>query len=161
MNPQRTDYDSPFAAVVMTHLKAQETQRDDEGRKRWKLELARGLYDRGFARQDVVNLFRFIDWVMLLPENLDKEFWREIGEHEENKKMPYVTSVERIGIKKGIRESVIDNLEVRFEVVPQSIAEAIEEIEDVSILKMLHRKAVTVGSIDEFMRLLEETNKDI
>jgi len=97
---------------------------------------------------------------MRLPASLDKEFWREIGEYEENKKMPYVTSVERIGIKKGIRESVIDNLEVRFQVVPQSIAEALEEIEDVSVLKMLHKKAVTVGSIDEFMQFLKETNKD-
>lgn len=156
---------SPFAAVVMAHLKAQETQKDDEGRKRWKLRLARGLYERGFTRRDVINLLRFIDWAMLLPTSLEREYWREIGEYEENRKMEYVMSLERFGIEKGlkqgiqqgIQQSVIDTLEVRFEVVPRSIAEAVEGIEDVSVLKMLHKKAVTIGSLEEFTQLLEET----
>ena len=79
--------------------------------------------------------------------------------------MEYVMSLERFGIEKGlkqgiqqgIQQSVIDTLEVRFEVVPRSIAEAVEGIEDVSVLKMLHKKAVTIGSLEEFTQLLEET----
>ena len=41
---------------------------------------------------------------MALPEYMEEEFWREISEYEEEKKMPYVTSVERIGFKRGISE---------------------------------------------------------
>jgi hypothetical protein len=51
--------DNPFAVVVMAHLKAQETRRDDQQRQVWKLLLMRRLYERGYKRQDIVNLFHF------------------------------------------------------------------------------------------------------
>ena len=35
---------------------------------------------------------------------MEDEFWQEISEYEEEKKMPYMTSVERIGFKRGISE---------------------------------------------------------
>ena len=77
--------------------------------------------------------------------------------------MEYITSVERIGIKKGIqqgiqqnaREAVIDNLEVRFEVVPKSIVNKLNEIYDPSILKIFRRKAVKVKSLEEFEQIID------
>jgi hypothetical protein len=43
---------------------------------------------------------------------------------EEEKKMPYITSIEQMGIQQGIqqkaREAVIEILDPRFEGVPQS-----------------------------------------
>jgi len=67
------------------------------------------------------------------------------------------------GIQQGIQEGtlqtaqevVIDTLEVRFEVVPQSIVKTIREINDPSILKILHRKAIKVKSIEEFEDILD------
>jgi hypothetical protein len=32
------------------------------------------LYQRGDQREDILELFRFIDWIMTLPENLEKRF---------------------------------------------------------------------------------------
>ncbi len=95
---------NPFATVVMAHLKAQETRRDETARQTWKLNLTRRLYEQGYDRKDVINLFRFIDWVMQLPEELEEGLWREIQAYEEAKQMPYITSVERIGIRKGIEQ---------------------------------------------------------
>ena len=66
---------NPFAVVVMTHLKAQETKKDKQSRKEWKLRLIRRLYEKGYNRDDIVNLFRFIDWMMVLPKGLDRSFW--------------------------------------------------------------------------------------
>ncbi len=51
----------------MAHLKANKTRVDDEDRKRWKLYLTKRLYELGYRREDIINLFRFIDWVMRLP----------------------------------------------------------------------------------------------
>jgi hypothetical protein len=45
----------------MAHLKTRETQHDPHHRQFWKYYLIRHLYDRGYARQDILNLFRFID----------------------------------------------------------------------------------------------------
>ena len=74
--------------------------------------------------------------------------------------MPYVTSVERIGIQKGIlqkaREDVLDVLETRFEEGPQTVVEAVNALDDPSVLKVLHKKAITVGSLEEFERVIGE-----
>ncbi|MGB8703313.1 MAG: hypothetical protein WCD18_28180, partial [Thermosynechococcaceae cyanobacterium] len=43
---------NPFATVAMAHLKTIETRPDDHERKGWKLRLIRGLYDKGYSRQD-------------------------------------------------------------------------------------------------------------
>ena len=155
--------DNPFAIVVMAHLKTQDTRHDEQGRKRWKLYLVRRLYERGYRKEDVINLFRFIDWIMGLSEEMEESFWAEMRQYEEDKKMEYVTSVERIGIKKGIqqgilqstREAVIDILEVRFEVVSGSIVKTINGIDDPSVLKMLFKKGATVGSLPEFKQIID------
>jgi hypothetical protein len=149
---------NPFALVTMAHLKAQETRGKGEERKRWKWYLTRRLYERGYARADVLNLFRFIDWVMRLPEELEEGFRQEVEQYEEERRMRYVTSIERIGMKKGIlqtaREDVIDVLETRFEEVPPSMAEVIQGMEDPSLLKSLLRQAATLGSLEEFEQAL-------
>ena len=49
--------------------------------------------------------------------------------------------------------------EVRFEIVPRSIVKRIHDIHDSSILKILHRKAIKVPSIEEFDEILEATMK--
>ncbi len=43
----------------------------------------------------------FLDWVLWLPEDLGAEFDAKMGEYWEVRKMEYVTSTERRGIKKG------------------------------------------------------------
>ena len=96
--------DNPFATVVMAHLKASQTRNDRSERLRWKLSLTRELYQKGYQRQDILNLFDFIDWVMSLPESLETEFWQGVYQLEEETKMPYLTSVERRGIEKGRQE---------------------------------------------------------
>jgi Domain of unknown function (DUF4351) len=95
---------NPFATVVMAHLKAQETKRDAQSRKEWKLWLVRRLYEGGYSRQDVVNLFKFIDWIIILPAALKQSFWSELRTYEEERRMPYITSVEEIGFERGLKE---------------------------------------------------------
>jgi len=41
---------------------------------------------------------------MTLPPELEKKLWTSISELERNMKMPYVTSVERLGLEKGRQE---------------------------------------------------------
>ncbi|MCY7406271.1 MAG: DUF4351 domain-containing protein [Alkalinema sp. CAN_BIN05] len=91
-----------FATVVMTHLKAQETKNRPTARKQWKLTLVKRLYERGYARSAILSLFTFVDWIMILPEAAKVEFWQELKVYEEQRKMPYITSVEQIGYDRGV-----------------------------------------------------------
>ncbi len=58
---------NPFAIVIASHLQAQVTTNNAEDRFRFKVELVRGLYDKGWGPDEVRRLYRFIDWVMDLP----------------------------------------------------------------------------------------------
>jgi hypothetical protein len=90
-----------FATIVMTHLKAQETKRSPKRRKEWKLALIKRLYERGYDRLAILGLFTFVDWIMILPEAAKVEFWQELKIYEEERRMPYITSVEQIGYDRG------------------------------------------------------------
>lgn len=87
---------NPFAVVVMAHLKTQITTQDPEGRLRWKLRLIRGLYERGFSQQDILELFRVLDWMMGLPEELKLEFWDELQRFEEEKRCRTLVALNRL-----------------------------------------------------------------
>ncbi len=95
---------NPFAVVVLAHLKALETRRSPAERYAWKVRLVKGLYERGMDPEDVRQLFRFIDWVMELPEEREGQFWQEITTYQREKVMPFVTIAERVGREKGIEE---------------------------------------------------------
>ncbi len=91
---------NPFARIVLAHLKALETRRDPEQRRLWKFRLVRGLYEHGFQAEDVRQLFRLIDWLMELPTVLDEVFWNDVQHYQEEMAVPFVTTPERIGIKR-------------------------------------------------------------
>jgi len=63
------------------------------------------------------------------------------------------------GILQNAREAVIVNLEVRFETVPRSLVKVLNEINDPSILGMLHRKALTAKSLEDFRHIVDLTMK--
>jgi len=169
------DSHNPFAVVVMTHLKSLETRKDPDSRLKWKLSLVKRLYRKGYSREDILELFRFIDWIMTLPEALEKRFSDEMYEYEEEMKMPYVTSVERMGIKKGqlmgielgrqegrqegmlltSREAVTDVIEARFEAAPKSMINRIRKIDDTAVLKVLLKKAIHARSLKEFKEIMD------
>lgn len=102
---------NPFALLVMAHLKAQETAHDPDARYHWKFQLLRQLYTRGYTRQTILELFRFIDWLLILPDELERSLASDIEQLEEQQQMPYVTSIERIGIKKGRQEGLQEGLQ--------------------------------------------------
>ena len=154
--------DNPFAVVVMAHLKTQDTHLNPQERYLAKLSLAKMLYRRGYNRQRIINLFCFIDWIMMLPDEMNLQFMDEVNAFEEEQKMAYVTTFERIGIQRGLeqgrqktaRENVLEVLDERFGYVPAGIEAAVSQISDLPTLKTLHRKSITIPTLADFEQLL-------
>jgi flagellar biosynthesis/type III secretory pathway protein FliH len=134
--------DNPFATVVMAHLKAQETQTKASERKNWKFQLVRELYEKGYNRSQVLDLFRFIDWIIVLPEGLSNSFWNDLKSYEQEKKMTYITSVEKIGFQRGQQEGRKEGRK-----------EGLKEGEQKIVLKMLE-KGMSVQEIATITDLL-------
>lgn len=98
--------ENPFAVVIMAHLSTQETRHDAVQRKDAKLRIVRGLYERGYTKDAIIKLHRFIDWLMWLPDDIRDVYWQELQEYEQEKQMPYITSIEQIGIEKGLQQGL-------------------------------------------------------
>jgi hypothetical protein len=105
--------DNPFGLVVAAHLGALSTQNDPQARLIFKLSLAKKLFKRGFDKDQVVKLYKFIDWVLALPEELEIRYNESIQQLVEEKSiMTYVTSGERIAIKKGFEQGLEKGLQL-------------------------------------------------
>jgi len=115
--------ENAFGWITAAHILTQKTRTEDEERYKAKLRLLRILYERHWDKQRVINLLNVIDWLMQLPEVLNNKVWQELETIKEREKMQYVTSVERIGIAKGITKGeariLKRQLERRFGVLPE------------------------------------------
>jgi hypothetical protein len=127
--------DSPFAVVVQVQLAANETHGDPKGRFWRKLEISKRLYAKGFDARRVLALFEFLDGMLRLPDDMDEEFHDKLTELKEEQDMKYVTSFERIGIKKGIEQGIEQGIEKGIEIGSVGI-----------VLRMLRNR---FGSLDE------------
>lgn len=153
---------NPFAVVVMAHLKAKSTRQDPHARLQWKQHLAKRLYQRGYNRQDILELLRFLDWLLVLPDHLELQFRHSL--QQEEKRMPYITTYERRGMQQGLQqglqqkaqEDILEVLEIRFETVPEILVERINQMNDLAILNTLHRQAVVVASVEAFQQFLDQ-----
>jgi len=97
---------NPFAIVTAAHRRNQQTRHDPEARFNAKLGLVRQLYRHGWERQRVLDLFAVLDWMMRLPDGLERKLWSEIGQIEEERRVRYVTSVERFAIERGMQQGM-------------------------------------------------------
>ena len=140
-----------FSVVVMAHLKSIEVK-DGNQRKQWKMNLVRNLYQRGWDRTIIIDLLRFIDWVIALPKDLAEEFSSELQQFEKEQQMQYVTSFERIGVEKGKLEEGVAILRrlmtKKFGEVPKDAEERIEKADSDTLLEW-SENVLSAETIDE------------
>ena len=96
--------DNVFALVVMAQIQAKRVK-NSATRKDTKVALIRLLYERGYNREQILRLFNIIDWMIQLPKRLDPDFAQAVYAIQEEKHMPYVNTIERLGIEKGRQEA--------------------------------------------------------
>lgn len=110
--------------------------------------------------KDIRNLYRFIDWVMILPKALEAEFWEEFKEFEEERTMSYITTGEWIGYERGEQEGeqklVMRLLQRRVGELPQ---EVIEEVQNLSLEKLeaLGEALLDFTSMDDLLNWLRNS----
>ncbi|HEY8601832.1 MAG TPA: hypothetical protein VIL85_25620 [Thermomicrobiales bacterium] len=144
---------NPCATVVLAHLTAQATRRDPERRARAKVDLARRLYRLGYDRERIVQLFRFIEWLLRLPPELEDRTWREIRAFEEAEQMTYITYGERIGLERGrvegLQEAIVFGLELKFGDAGAKLLPAIREITDLTTLHEIMAQLKTATTLED------------
>ena len=119
---------NPFAMVVIAHLRLHKTKNTPEDRYNTKVELIKLLAQKGYSKEDIRELFRFIDWIINLPKPLEMKFREEVTKIEGGTMPSYVTSVERLAKEEGIEEGKKEGIE-------EGVAH-----EQKVILKLLHKR---------------------
>jgi len=139
---------NPFAHVVLAHLRALETRNDPQDRRTWKFRLVRGLYERGFRKEDVRQLLRLIDWLVELPPALQADFEREVDEYVEGQAMPYVTSFGR----EAMFRMIGDTLRAKFGDEAAELLPAIHELNDAEKYTAIMQVIATTTNLAEVRR---------
>ena len=160
---------NPFALLTLAYLHTRATRSDMAARFAVKCRLIRMLYARNWKESAIREFLKVIDWMMALPPGLEKQLNSFVGELEEEKRMEYVTSIERVrmaqlretamneGEQKGKQESHADMLSRllvrRFGALPALV---VERIKSASLAQL---EAWFDGALDA--RALDEVFQDL
>ncbi len=153
-----------FAIVVMAHLKTKATTSNLTAREQWKWTLTRLLYEKGYNRKQIVDLYKVIDLMMSLSQDLQLSFEQKLTKYQEERKMPLLSNIERRAWEKGeqkgaketCQQNIIDLLKARFNTLPESLITTIKNFDDLAFLKQLHLTTITVNSLAEFEQLIHQ-----
>ena len=100
-----------------------------------------------------------------LPDELQEHFREELHQHEEEKRMPYVTSVERLakaeGLLEGLHTGLVEMLESKFGSSGCRLAPSIRRIQDVEQARVLLKDIKHMEAIEEFRKRLKELQRPL
>ncbi|MGH7451805.1 MAG: hypothetical protein ACRENG_10695, partial [bacterium] len=147
---------NPFAIIVSAYLKTLETEGNVQERYTWKKRFLLELYQRGIKRDKIWTIYKFVDWMMILPKEMNNELFAEIKAIEEVKKMPYITTAERIGMEKMGQQAIATILEIKFGEAGQRFSERAYKMDNVEALQKLMAELKHAQSLADAEKLFDE-----
>ena len=94
--------DNPAGLVIAAHLESLATHGDRPTRAAAKRRLLRQPFGRGWTERRIREVFRLIDWLLELPEGIDRPLKQQVyDESQREAAMPFVTSWERFAKEDG------------------------------------------------------------
>ncbi|MEK7727730.1 MAG: hypothetical protein AAB354_04910 [candidate division KSB1 bacterium] len=151
--PELEASEHPFALVTRAFLKTLEVEGNAQETYSWKKTFLLALYHLGLSREAVRTLYKFVDWIMRLPKEMNEALYYELKTIEENKAMPYITTAERIGMEKGMEKGmktvITKMLKTKFGEDGRSLAERAALMQGLSTLEELSEKILLAQSISE------------
>jgi hypothetical protein len=76
-----------------------------------RMELVRLALDRGYTEEQVENLIRLLEWVMVLPEVLEERYEQFLEEVKREQNTPYLSVLERKALREGWEQGVQKGLQ--------------------------------------------------
>ena len=155
---------SPFALASLIQLRKIQAGRDVQQRYRFKLAFIRELYSRGYARDDILKLFRFLDYLLRLPDDLASRFRSELESIEEKLTHALCDKCRTSGqarrysnrvsnrVFSSIRDLLLQTIQIRFGQIPDPLRASINACTSTEQLSDFHRQALLANSLDDLPR---------
>ena len=106
---------NPFALLVAAQQVALRTKQDFAARVEGRFGLVKYLYRRGLDRGEVVELFRLIGWLTLLPTDFELQFQEKLATFEHTESVmtaeTLLAPIEIIALERGREEGRQEGLE--------------------------------------------------
>ncbi len=152
---------NPFSLLVQAFLATMETQGDDLSRYRWKREFILQMQKSGLSNETLFRIHKFIEWIMVLPEALDKQLYHEIKQLEEPEEMSVFTIAEREGMKKGRKEGLKQGMEKGQVIGLQNAIEILMEAKFGRVEPSFRSKLTKINSFKKLKDILFELQKSV
>lgn len=108
----------------------------------------------------MLQLLRFLDWLLALPTELEERYAERHAWLEKEMNMPYrmkfEIDAETRGEARGLRLAALSVLEVRFAPLPADLPPRLDAITGVARLTTLARQAAVAPSLEVFLGALED-----
>jgi len=134
-----------------------ETRKNANARYSIKFALTRRLHDKGLSRDAILNLYRFMDWVLSLPKDLEIRYNLDIKQLEEERSVNYITSAERIGMEKGYEQGMLQGehkllilqLKQKFPSISENYLKRVEQEQNEKKLCAWGDELVTANTLED------------
>jgi len=104
-------HSNPFAAVVLAHLRALKARGNPQLLFEEKVRLLRTVLRRGYNPEDIVNLYKVVDYLMALPKELESQVNAIVREVARRHGLRKLTSLEREALERGARQGLEEGLQ--------------------------------------------------
>ena len=101
---------NPCALLFVAFRRAQASS-DAEFLLQSRLELVRLALDRGYTEEQIGELIRLLEWVMVLPEIFEERYEQLLEEVKREKGTPYLSVMERKALRDGLQQGLQQGLE--------------------------------------------------
>jgi len=155
---------NPFALAVLAARNAMDAKNDEEKKLRFKLKLIKLLMQRGFTKDGIISLFRFIDGILELnDETRKKMFYEEIERSGGDEIMQVIGNVEKRGYERGMQQGMREGmlkairfgLDMKFGAEGMKLYPAIKKIKDIDILDAISeciRSAASLADVESIYK---------
>ncbi|MCL6536176.1 MAG: hypothetical protein K6U77_08895 [Armatimonadetes bacterium] len=167
--------ENPFALVVLAHLRALKTRGRPNLMFGEKLALIRAMQAKGYTPEQVIELYKVVDYIMALPAELEKRVQEFVRQIEEQSEWP-LTSLERLALEEGYADGYSKGLQQgerkgqirftmrvlksRFGDAALPLEEKLVQVPSLETLEELAMTAIEATSLEEFTRALEAALTD-
>ena len=103
--------ENAFALLTAAHLMTLHTRGQHTRRFEFKVRLTELLYARNWDAQRVRDLFGVLDWMMMIPLDLQDELAARIDELNRSKEMPFEDLMMRVAKDKARKEGYLEGRE--------------------------------------------------
>ena len=152
------------ALAARAQIAALQSSRDPGKRLDLRWQLTRSLLEHGYNKEEIVDAYRMLSWMMRLPKTEFLIFRERVVTFNKDHLMQPLLDFEEYAMEKGLERgreeglqtAILDLLSLRFKPLPPTITDQIQRIKSPEQLRELLANAARASNLDQFSAELRQ-----